>query len=73
MGVMTNNTRFLFLMNLWSNYLSTLVRCQGYVQNESQCAVIYKRITTVHTLIHFCQSVEHLHILLGFLGDSKLS
>ena len=31
-----------------------------------------KRKTTIHTLIHFCKSVEHLHISLGFLGDSKL-
>lgn len=49
-----------------------LVRCQAYVQNKSQCEWLKKKKTSIHTLIHFCKSIEHLHIPLAFLGDSKL-
>lgn len=36
---------FPFLMNLWPSYLHALVRCQGSVQNRSQCGVVKKKIT----------------------------
>ena len=43
-------------MNLWSNYIHALVRCQGSVENENQCGVIKRRIMpfTINPLLQIC-------------------